>query len=173
MATVVRIVKQIREIASATRATVLVAAMAAVAGCSWENPFVIVNESASDITVEYQFGIHPATANRHPPVRVFELPGLKNKDTVSDFDEPWHAVSQDRLSTDEGQGIVRVVLAPGDALRVRRVHNYSIGEYWEHDVLLESVSITTPLGGVRYTGDQLRSRFVADGQVYVLRFPGS
>ena len=148
---------------------VLLAVVVPLAACSYSTDFVIVNNSTEVLKVEYRVKENPYEFA--PPLTPATLPAAQlGSHETSD----WTALDSTQYVLDPAQRTVTVVLFPGQALLVCRMHNYSgHGDTIKaKDFPLDQITLGGDRGVLSLTGDDARTTFSNSfKQVYVLAYP--
>ncbi len=131
--------------------------------CSVSNDFVVVNESNQSIEVQYQLKLRYNETT--PPATPTPPPAKQDADEFLKSGQVWREVSAEQYQYDQGVGIVTVTVAPGEALRVGNVLNYS-----RTSLDLVTLSITGALGLVKLEGRQVPMQFGEESGRFVIRY---
>jgi hypothetical protein len=116
--------------------------------CSTLSEFMIVNDSGSEIEVEYKV----------KDINNYELPRITDSAKISGMSKEWQNLSEDSLKVDKETRTINVKLPGNKAVIVASDVNYS-GHDTE-DFSIESIKIKSGESAVEYTGKQAQRTFI-------------
>lgn len=149
--------------------TLLLAAAAALSSCSFFNSFAVVNRSGAPVEVQYKLKEREAVEGTY---RLDVRPAKKSGRDLEDHDREWRELGSEEFSFDERQGVVTVVLMPGEALRVHETSNYSAdSEVHAEHFPLAGLRLSGERGTAQYVGEQARLQFgEPSGSIYTVTY---
>ncbi len=148
------------------RQNILIAIIMSVlvlSACSVRNDVVVVNESDQPIEVQYQ--VKSSNSKTPPSADSIQPPAKLGSKEFLDSGRTWRDVPKEQFHYDDRTGIVTVMVAPDEALRVGYVYNYSVF-YLD----LASLSITGTQGSIRLEGRQAQTQFREESGSFVIRY---
>jgi hypothetical protein len=136
--------------------------------CSVSNPFVVINESASDVQVTYvkkPFGEQPAAGMDY---FALDAPALQTVSGIRDWSRDWQPLDRERAGYDDATGTFKLTLKPEYGVRVADVTNYFGHDQDDLQVRIGELQLTGKNGTIRLEGEQVRKQFVERKRIYEL-----
>jgi hypothetical protein len=149
-------------------ALVLFALVVSLTACSYATEFVVVNDSAQILNVEYR--LKEFTGEFSPPGTPSILPSSQ---LSSHGNQKWTKLEPWQYKLDPNQRTVSVQVMPGQALFICRMHNYGgHSNAWDAKQFpLEQVKLEGASGVLLVSGELARTKFSPTSRaLYVLNY---
>lgn len=125
--------------------------------CSTIHEFIIVNDSAEEIEVEYKV----------KDINNYEKPRVTDAQKISGTNKEWQNLSEDNLKIDKDSKTINVKIPGKKAVIVAAAVNYAGHE--KEDFNIESIKIKVGESSIEYTGKQTQKTFIEqDNGDYVI-----
>lgn len=132
------------------------AALVSATACSYATEFVIVNDSAQVLMLEYRVKSFPgefAPPENPATLQASQLSSHGNRD--------WTRLASAQYRMDANHRSVKLSLMPGQALLVCKIHNYAgHNDAWDaQEFPLDQITLSGSNGVLLLKGEEARTRF--------------
>ncbi len=115
--------------------------------CTTLSEFIIVNESNSEIEIEYKV----------KDMNLMESVRTTSPDKLGGMNQDWKPIAEDRLQVDKASGIVNVKLPVNRAVVIESKVDY--GGHDEGSINIESIKIKGGSGERNFVGKEAQTQF--------------
>lgn len=151
-----------------TGGLLLLAITVSLTACSYATDFVVVNNSAQVLRVEYH--VKEFVSDSGPPL----VPSISNDSELSsNARQEWKKLQAEQYESNSQQRTVAVSIMPGQALLVCTLHNYPghTSASGARQFPLDHITLNSGKGVMLFNGELTRTQFTRkSNSLYVLEY---